>query len=179
MRRIVGALALGASVASPAAAQTEIGVDMLLQLTNYASSDDFVELDDVTTLSFPAGHLRVGVFVTPEVSLEPRLGFNHASSGGESVSTTQMMVSGYYHFPRISSERSAFVRLGTGASIVSGSSLSDTQMLLDAGVGLKLPTSDSLLFRLEAFAGRSFESDASRAATRLGASFGVSWRSGG
>jgi hypothetical protein len=179
MRRIVGAFATALCAASPAAAQTEIGVDMVLQLTNYASSENTADLGNVTSFNFPAGHVRVGVFVTPEVSLEPRLGFNHASTGGESISSTEMMVSGYYHFPAISRSRSAFVRLGTGATIVSGGSYNDTQMLLDTGVGLKLPTRDNLLFRLEAFIGRSFESDAAPAATRLGASFGVSWRSDG
>lgn len=179
MRRIVGALAAALCAASPAAAQTEIGMDMVVQLTDFASSENTGDLENVTSLNFPAGYLRVGVFVTPEVSLEPRMGFSHASSGGESVSNTDLMVSGYYHFPGVPGSRSAFVRLGTGASIVSASSFSDTQMLLDAGVGLKLPTRDNLLFRLEGFLGRSFESDAAPAATRLGASFGVSWRSDG
>ena len=177
--RAVGAIAAGVVLAGPVAAQTEVGVDMVLQVTNFSSSESFVDLENQTTFSFPAGHVRVGVFVTPEVSLEPRLGFTHTSSDGQSVSTTQLMVSGYYHFPRMGAARAAFLRGGIGASILGGSAVSDTQMLIEAGIGLKIPTRDRLLFRLEAFGGQAFESDISRAATRLGASFGVSWFSGG
>ena len=173
----MGALML-LGAAAPVSAQTEVGFDMALQVTDFASSEDFVDLDNRTTLTFPAPHVRVAMFVTPQVAVEPRVGFTYSSSGGSSVSTTQVVVSGYYHFPRINAGRTAFVRAGAGASVLGGSAVSDTQMLMEAGVGIKLPSRDRLLFRLEGFLGRAFESDRSRAATRLGASVGVSWLSG-
>ena len=179
--RWVGGWAIGLAltgVAAPASAQTEVGFDMVLQVTDFSSSEAFVDLENRTSLSFPAPHIRVGMFVTPQVAIEPRVGFTYASSGGQSVSTTQVVVSGYYHFPRINGGRAAFVRAGAGASILGGSAVSDTQMLLETGVGIKLPSRDRLLFRLEGFLGRAFESDQSRATTRIGASVGVSWFSG-
>ncbi|NNF26795.1 MAG: hypothetical protein HKN73_06230 [Gemmatimonadetes bacterium] len=172
----VGLTLIGA--AAPLAAQTEVGFDMALQVTDFASSEEFVDLENRTNLSFPAPHIRVAMFVTPQVAIEPRVGFTYSASGGASVSTTQVVVSGYYHFPRINGGRAAFVRMGAGASILGGSAVSDTQMLTEAGVGIKLPSRDRLLFRLEGFLGRAFESDRSRASTRLGASVGVSWLSG-
>ena len=175
---LVTGLIIGAHHAAPAAAQTEVGVDLLFQVTNFSDSDAFIPIDDVSTLSLPASHIRAGFFVTPQVSVEPRVGVVRRSSGGESSSSAQVLVSGYYHFPEMAGERAAFLRTGLGASILSGNSTSDTQLLLEAGVGLKFPLRNQLLMRAEAFAGRSFESDASRAATRLGLALGVSWFSG-
>ncbi|MDH3224079.1 MAG: hypothetical protein OEO23_10230 [Gemmatimonadota bacterium] len=182
-----GAVGIGGGIASllslalagPVVAQTEVGIDMVLQVTDFSSSETFIELDNRTSLTFPAPHLRVGIFVSPRVSIEPRVGFTYTSSNGTSVTTTQTVVSGYYHFPEMSGERAAFVRFGAGASILGGSAVSDTQMLVESGVGVKLPTRDRLLFRLEGFLGRAFESDMARAATKIGASLGVSWFSGG
>ncbi|MGI9626053.1 MAG: outer membrane beta-barrel protein [Longimicrobiales bacterium] len=176
---LVGGAALGSAIAHPAAAQTELGVDLAFQVTNYASSSEFIELDNVRSINFPTNYIRLGVFVTPQVSVEPRLGVNRSTSGGQSVSSTQVLVSGYYHFPEMGPRRAAFARFGLGASILGGSAVGDTQMLVEAGVGVKFPARDKLLLRLEAFAGRAFESDMSRAATRLGAAFGFSWFSAG
>jgi len=179
MKRALGLFFVGVMWTAPAAAQIEVGVDLALQVTNFSSSTDFVDLDNLTTFNFPASQVRLGVFVTPQVSIEPRLGITYGGSGGQSVSGTQASVSGYYHFPEMRGRQAAFLRLGLGASILSGSTVSDTQMLVDGGVGLKFPAADRLFLRVEAFAGRSFESDASRAATRLGAAFGFSWFSQG
>lgn len=173
---LAGLISLGG--VAPLAAQTEVGFDMALQVTDFASSEAFVDLENRTSLTFPAPHVRIGIFVTPQVAVEPRVGFTYSSSGGESVSTTQVVVSGYYHFPRINGGRAAFARVGAGASVLGGSAVSDTQLLMEAGVGIKLPSRDRLLFRLEGFLGRAFESDRSRASTRLGAAVGVSWLSG-
>jgi len=175
MKRALGLLVGTAFLATPLTGQVELGVDMVLQVTNFSSSADFIDLDNVTTFNLPASQVRLGVFVTPQVSIEPRLGVTYGASGGESVSGTQAQVSAYYHFPEMRGQRAAFLRFGVGASILSSSNVSDTQMLIDAGVGLKFPVRDQLLLRVEAFGGRSFESDASRAATRLGTAFGFSW----
>jgi len=157
----------------PARAQgsgsVELGLDAGFTLTMFDNVETFFgdySPDDLISFVLPVQSFRVGVYVSDRAQIEPSLGIQVVSQGGESVRVIQLGVDALFEltsredFELTSRENAAVPFLSVGGQIVSlEADGSATQVSLRAGVGVKLPAGDRLAVRLQALIGRAFETD--------------------
>lgn len=156
MRRIIAVAALAlVAVSATASAQArrgsmsnenpspEIGIDAGLTFSTGSPS--------VTQFDFPARLVRIGFFISPEISIEPALSLHTASGGGFSATDYELGVGALYHFQTSRAANQVYVRpfvnlLGSSATGATSSS----DVLFGAGVGVKMPLRSQLATRFEA-----------------------------
>jgi len=156
MRRVLSFAALSLiAIASTASAQRttrssvasanpspEIGVDAGLQFT----------LDDPKTTSFqiPIQGIRVGFYLSPEISLEPSLRLNYTSFDGGHLTTYGLGLGMLYHFSTSRAANQMYVRPFIGLDGISGDGGSDSAFSFGAGFGVKMPIGNRFASRWEA-----------------------------
>lgn len=161
--------------ASNASAQSsnpvELGIDGSV---NYVKESGGSNL---TTVSIPDMSLRVGFFVSDNVSVEPRVALASYSGGGSSSYTVYSAALGLLlHANANRSETVPYLRPFVGISGDSGGgSSSSSQAVAGAGVGVKIPMMDRLATRLEANYAHAFSSSQVPSSNQFGASFGLSF----
>jgi hypothetical protein len=176
---VLVAFAVAASMATPAHAQQgtwEIGMDGGLMFTSF----DIDGVDSTLDFSLPFQLLRVGVFVTPQISIEPTFGFDRMDFGDDDTMTTMTFHTfGLFHFSPDRTRSQFFVGAGGGLDYVSfgfdGESESDTQWSVGLGVGVKVPLRSSVSVRLSGAYLRGFESDFMPDVNRFRGSVGLSF----
>lgn len=155
-----------ASLTSPGSAQTrvELGIDAGLSV--------LVNGNTVTVVSIPASTFRAGFRVAPQITLEPRVGFNHITGGGSSL--TALDAGLHALFELASAPAGPEVYLTAGAALIYADTGvgSGTDQTIGAGVGVRLPTSvDRLAFRLEGRADRQLDASVTTISALVGISF--------
>ena len=157
MRRVLSFAALSLiAIASTASAQRtarsssmasanpspELGVDAGLQFT----------LDDPKTTSFqiPIQGIRVGFYLSPEISLEPSLRLNYTSFDGGHLTTYGLGLGMLYHFSTSRAANQMYVRPFIGLDGISGDGGSDSAFSFGAGFGVKMPIGNRFASRWEA-----------------------------
>jgi hypothetical protein len=158
MRRVLSFAALSLmAIASTAGAQRstrgttmtsanpspELGVDAGLQFG----------LDDPKTTSFqvPIQGIRMGFYVSPAISIEPSVRFNHTSiSGGGSFTDYGVGVGLLYHISTSRMANQLYVRPFIGLDGISGDGGSDSAFSFGAGFGVKVPIGSRFASRWEA-----------------------------
>jgi outer membrane protein with beta-barrel domain len=141
----------GLLLASAASAQAqrqapypyEIGVDGTIARRSYDRGPD------VTTVSLPVNTLRVGLFVTNQIELEPSLSFQRITVGdGDDRSQIDFSVAAPIYFTPERTKPQFFLRPVVGLFHVSDPG--GTQLNVGAGLGVKLPIDSRISTRLEA-----------------------------
>lgn len=156
--------------AAPAQAQVELGWDMVLAIT---SISDCEGCDNVTTVTLPEGQFRAGFFLSPTVEIEPSVGFQLVSSGGSTFTAISLGADLLYHFSEDATKSQVFLAVGPGLSLISGGG-TISQFSLRAALGVKVPASDQMSFRIAGGYERGFENDDVRGTNSFGVLFGVS-----
>lgn len=144
----------------------ELGVDGGLQFT----------MDDPKTTAFqiPIQGLRMGFYVSPAISIEPSLRFNHASvSGGGSATDYGLGVGLLYHFSTSRMANQMYVRPFIGLDGISGGGNSDSAFSWGAGFGVKVPVGSRFASRWEANLSSASNNGVSRTAIGLLAGLSV------
>lgn len=135
--------------------------------------------NSVTIFDLPVQSVRAGFFISPEISIEPSLGMTYATSSNVSGSAYNLGVGLLYHFSTSRAQNQLYVRpflnLEGQSNKVNGTSNSATNTIFGAGVGVKLPATDRLSWRLEANIGHNSNNNFDNSDNRLGLLFGVSY----
>jgi hypothetical protein len=139
--------------APSARGQVELGIDASV-VRNTATG--------TTVVDIPVGLLRIGVFVSASVSIEPTVAVRYERLDGASLRSIAMEASVLYHFganlakPRVFFRPSAGIRSSRSVASASDEFSSFTESLTDfvvgAGVGIKVPVNNRLSIRSELFA---------------------------
>ena len=155
----------------------EIGFDTGLSLT-MPSDTDFRDYDNVTSIDVPRQSIRVGFFVSDQLSIEPAVGFSWLDAGGESL--TQLALAGrvLYHFSPDPTRPRFYLGGGAGLNLIDLAEQQETQFGVGGGLGVKLPVADRMAIRLEGSFGRYFETDLLPATSVIGAVVGFSFFTG-
>jgi len=156
--------------AAPAAAQVELGWDAAFAVTSISDCD---LCDNVTTVTLPSGEFRAGFFVSPTVQIEPGVSLALVSSGGTTVTVISLGADLLYHFSEDATKSQVYLAVGPGLALVSGGG-TVSQFSLGAKLGVKLPASDQLSFRIAGGYERGFENDDVSGTNSFGVLFGVS-----
>src|SRR5581483_1476551 len=123
-------------------------------------------------VAIPAAAFRVGMFLSPRVELEPALGFERLSSGGESATQTDFSVGFPLYFTPNRRATQVFVRPLVGWAKESGV---DAQFRFGGGLGVKLPIDPRLAFRLEGQILHANSNDDHDGYNQFGVLFGLSF----
>lgn len=157
----------------------EIGIDGALTYRSIPATSPLGSSFNVTTLVIPIQQLRVGFFISPNLSIEPTLSLmtESASCSGCSSSTTYGLgVGALYHFSTDRRQSQLYVRPFASIEGVSGGCSQDCHATtLGAGVGVKLPMVERLATRLEAAYGRTLQSGSIPASNAVAFLFGLSF----
>jgi hypothetical protein len=147
--------------AAPLAAQQstgpiEIGMDAMLSRQSHKT--DFGS-SSATFFQVPVQQIRVAVPMTPTISLEPSLGYIHASSDGSSSDVFSGELGLLVHFNENRKQPQGFVRplIGIDDNALFGAG--GTHFTAGAGLGMKVPATDRIAFRFELRYKHQFESD--------------------
>lgn len=120
--------------------------------------------NSVTVISIPVQAFRIGFFLDENVSLEPKFGLNTITGSGDTFTSYAAELGLLWHFFREPERerrgrviysgpgpRSSFyVRPFVGIVGTSGGGDSDSDAVLGAGVGMKVPLVNRLAARFEA-----------------------------
>jgi len=155
----------------------EIGFDTGLSLT-MPSDTDFLDYDNVTSINVPQQSIRVGFFVSDQLSVEPAVGFSWLDAGGESL--TQLALAGrvLYHFSPDPTRPRFYLGGGAGFTLIDVADDQETQFGVGGGLGVKLPIADRMAIRLEGSFSRYFETDQLPATSVIGVVVGFSFFTG-
>jgi hypothetical protein len=151
MRRLTFAAALIAMFAQPAAAQQSTLVELGLDASFSYGFDDLHQ----KRLTIPVQRIRAGFFMSPEISIEPSFGLEYTGVNSSSSTVFTTGIGLLYHLETSRTSAQPYVRPFIEYSRVSGSGSSPTvtNTTFGGGLGLKIPFSDRLAWRLEAGAG--------------------------
>lgn len=182
-RRTAGLIAPALLVltARPAAAQ-HAGTPGVLEIGGDASISYETE-SEVTSIAVPVQQVRVGVFFSPRLSLEPALGFNRASGGGGSASALDLSLGLVAHLTGVpvgpGQTTSLYVRPFGGLRRVAGrfegQGQSATQFQLGGGLGFKAPLISRLAARAEVFYAHGFDNNNFGSSNDVGLRAGLSF----
>ena len=179
-RTLMLAALAGALFTSEADAQSgsvEIGFDT--GLTLYIPSDtDFFDYENQTSIDVPQQSIRLGFFVSDQLSIEPAVGFSYQDFGDLSV--TQLGLAGrlLYHFSADPTRPRFYVGGGAGFNLIDVEDEQETQFGVGGGLGVKLPIADRMAIRVEGSFSRDFETDLLPAASVIRAVVGFSFFTG-
>ncbi len=156
---------------APQAGGTELGVDgqIAFGLTSPTT----------TTIALPLQRFRVAFSSSGTLSWEPWVGLNYISQSGSSITAADLGLGVLWTFAAQRGQPQWYVRpfldLNHEGASFTGTSSSDTQVGLGAGLGLKAPVSDRLSTRWEANLGHWGASGSRGAQTQLGLLGGLSF----
>ena len=168
------------SAPAPAAAQEEGGVELGIDgLLAFRIFDDewsgfTIDLDDAFLVSLPV-KLRAGFPVTKGFSMEPSLAFDVVSIGGDTFHEVDLGLSFLRQLGGERGKTSPFLRVGGFYHATGDGDETDAQFAASAGLGVKLPMSDRLDFRVELGAKRNFSNDDYIGSWDVGSLFGLSF----
>ena len=105
-----------------------------------------------TVISIPAQQIRMGFFMTPELSIEPTFGLTSVSGGGGGSFTIYSLGAGLlYHFSTSRAANQFYVRPFAGIVGTSGGGVaSNSDGVFGIGGGLKVPLRQQIASRFEA-----------------------------
>ena len=131
----------GASMENPS---PEIGID--------AGISFGLGTPSFTVISIPAQQIRMGFFMTPELSIEPTFGLTSVSGGGGGSFTIYSLGAGLlYHFSTSRAANQFYVRPFAGIVGTSGGGVaSNSDGVFGIGGGLKVPLRQQIASRFEA-----------------------------
>jgi len=121
----------------------EIGVDGTIAHRDYDGARS-----GVTTVSLPVNTLRVGLFVTNQIELEPSLSYQRISVGDQDQSQLDLSVAAPIYFTPERTKPQFFIRPVVGLLHISDPDR--TQVNVGAGLGIKLPIDSRISTRIEA-----------------------------
>lgn len=142
---------------TPANPSPEIGVD--------AGITFGLDSPNTTSIDIPAQRIRIGFFMSPQLSIEPSLGLTSLSGGGERFTAYSIGLGALYHFQpsRMMNQFYARPFIDFNGVSVSGAG-SESGFTFGGGVGVKVPMRDRIAGRLEAnFARTSMDAGSSNA----------------
>jgi hypothetical protein len=88
----------------------------------------------ITTVSIPAQHIRMGFFVSPALSIEPMLGIVSVSGDAGSGTVYNLGVGALYHFATSRAANQFYVRPFVNIVGFSGEGTSDSEAVFGVGV---------------------------------------------
>lgn len=123
-------------------------------------------------VSIPVQAVRLGIQATDQVTVEPRLSFNHLDLGdfGGSATTLDGSLNILFYFQTGDRPRPYFTAGGTLVWADAGGS-SDSEFGAGGGFGVSIPIVSQLAARLEGRFDRFFDSEVNRVAGLFGLSF--------
>jgi Outer membrane protein beta-barrel domain len=149
MRRALTAGFVMLILASPSAAQEhkafELGVDGMIAYRATTPSS--------TTVTLPVGRMRVGYFLAPNFSFEPSLSYNSSDGNGSHSSRTTIGVAIVPQFAAIGNSKvyaRPFVEYNFITSTFENQRITSQASSVGAGVGVRVPLANRLMWRLEA-----------------------------
>ncbi|MEZ4412261.1 MAG: hypothetical protein R2910_04660 [Gemmatimonadales bacterium] len=122
---------------------------------------------------FGGGSVALGVYLSPEVAIEPTIAASVLSSGGETATILSLGVAVPYYFDKGWGRKGGYFAPKVTVNHASGGGQSSDQFAIGVGVGTKLALNDAAALRLQASFDYGFEGDFS-ATTSFGAFFGLS-----
>lgn len=169
MRRAIPIVLVLTLLAAPAYAQDhslfELGVDGSFSYRFTSPSQ--------TILNLPVSRFRAGVFLSPQLAIEPSASVSSSNSSGIRFTSMTTGLALLYQFSpsRLTAQPYVrpFVEYTRSSSSVNGQANSQSTAAIGAGLGLKIPLSNRLMWRLEgAYANQVGDS---RVAALVGLSF--------
>ncbi len=148
---LVAVSLLSAPVQAQARA-VEFGMDLGVTVTNFEDSD--ITLIEV---GIPAQRLRVGAFISDQVSIETSVAFSLVDVDDFTTTTTDLALGVNIHSTPNHMDLRVYAAPFGGVSIVSLDDETDTQWSAGAALGLKAPVREIFLVRIEASYARGFE----------------------
>lgn len=152
---------LGLGLAVPAASQEH---PLELSLDGGVSLVMFADRPNTTAVEFPWTEARLGVALTPSLSLEGTAAFQHYSQGSSSATGFGLAPGLVYHFrPYAAGVRRPYVgalgvlRYSDGTTETESGG--DTQFGIGGGVGIKVPITSVAFLRVEGRFMHYFETD--------------------
>ena len=174
MKTLGSILFLSLLLAAPLGAQdtqpVEIGLDGVYQISLVDQGDNLTEL------LIPSGSLRLGLYLTPRVALEPILRIDRRSAGDNSLTSLILQPNLVFYFREYDRIPQPYVRAGGGLNYVGFSGSSDdseTYFSAVGAVGVKVPVLENAFFRFEGNIQHYFDEDAVMAQTVLGLTVGI------
>lgn len=155
----------------------ELGVDGGVVYTDPAGEG---RDNRVWDLALPVQNLRLGVFLTDRISVEPSISLARLDLRDDE-DLTQVGAAGnlLYHLDTPGIRPRFFGQVGGGMEYVrvsdGGFRESDTQWLAGAGLGMRLPVADRIALRTSAVYWRAFESDLAPDANQVRGQLGISF----
>jgi hypothetical protein len=126
-----------ASASSNASMPWEIGADGGISFNRQSSGGTSVT---TTVIQLPIPMIRAGVFLSPQISVEPALGLSRVSNSGGSVTTFNVIVGALYHFEPNRALNQPYVRPFIDYTHFSSSgSPGGSQTGFGVGLGIKHP----------------------------------------
>jgi opacity protein-like surface antigen len=171
------AVLAGGMLTSDALAQSgaiEIGFDTGLTLRLNSDKNGF-EYENQTAINIPLQSVRVGFFVSDQLSIEPAIGFSYLDVGDTSITQLGAGANLQYHFTADATRTRFYIGAGGGLNLLDIGDEQETQFGLGAGLGVKLPIASRMAIRIEGSFSRFFESDLLPGANVIGALVGFSF----
>ncbi|HVX39192.1 MAG TPA: hypothetical protein VHB25_06430 [Gemmatimonadaceae bacterium] len=154
----------------------EFGVDgALAHRTTHVDTPTGTRDVSATNVQLPIAMVRAGVYLNPQVELEPALGITHSSSGGSDFTQLDLDVGLPIYFTGTRATDQFYVRPVIGFDHFSGTGARGfTQTSLGAGLGIKLPIDSRIASRIEAQYRHGLHSDPAAAYDQFALLLGLS-----
>jgi hypothetical protein len=157
---------LASVVAGPVAAQgnrIETGVDALVAYSRGPNSDHGFEvalpMGGVFSNAQPLGPIRIGLFVTDRISVEPSFSFNVMSDDDETLSRVGLAGHLLVHARADGSRPGLFFGIGGSMTSFSDEDASYSQFGASGLIGVRAPFSERLALRAAGGFARFFENE--------------------
>ena len=150
MRRLLSLAALSILTLSASASAQRSGSNPSPEIGMDAAITFGLGDNNGTVIDIPAQSIRMGFFVSPQLSIEPMFGLTSASGGGSTVTLYNIGAGALYHFSPSRAAKQFYVRPFIQIAGVSASGSSDSQALFGVGGGVKIPLRDRIASRFEA-----------------------------
>jgi hypothetical protein len=167
--------------AAPAAGQgnrIETGVDALFAYTSGANSQDVFEvalpMGGMVSFGQPVGPIRIGLFITDQVSVEPSFSLNVVSDEDETRSRVGLAGHVLWHMSGSGVRQGLFFGVGGSMTSFSDDEMTVTQFGASGLAGARIPLTERLAFRVAGGYARFFENADFEARSSVYATAGLS-----
>ncbi len=151
-------------------ATLELGVDIAVAVTSIDDADE-----TLTNVEIPLQRLRIGIYFSDRIALEPSLSLAFESFGDEEETDLTLALAALYHFGGDLQRTRFFLELGGLANFFDDGIVSTSQAGIAGGGGLKLPAAEGFLaFRFEFLVTRLFGTEDRSAFTTFVIGTGIS-----
>ena len=152
-----------------------VGVDGGFFYSVFDDIEGFIKINDSWTVELLSPLLRVDLFVTDNISIEPVLGLSITDPGGPADKETDLLAAAdlLYWFKNEADAMRIYLA-GGGLFVLRIEDETYTQFGAEGAIGAELPIGRPLTVRLEALVTRFFESQPLLGRTVIGATIGVS-----